>query len=196
MKYIKPLLFLFFVFAIIQCNSISVVRDNFKNLTIVSMPMDHDSKFENSFFNRKLFDSADSKYVREIKDGKTIKFTYFGRFKVINIERIEKEAFVQIDNNNIKVAVNDVNLSQEQSVQQKTPNYGAPQTPGTAPALQTVTTNYLNLSISIPVELEEKVLKANQMAFRVYSKDLGIDLLVSKGQLKKIKEFIATKDSR
>jgi hypothetical protein len=180
----KFVFFPLFCLLIISCSStIKVTKDSFKNSIVVSMEMDHNVKLEGFSFSKSI-KSIHSKYVREIKDNKKLNTIYYYRFSVVKINQIENNAFIKIDSDTIKLDLGKISHETDTSEEkdEKTNK------------IETTIDDYINGSIIITNEIENKILNAQSVQYRLYCKDEPIDILISKSELIKLKKFFNTTD--
>ncbi len=183
-------LILCFSFIFVGCTSIKVVKDPFKNSTIITMDMDHDADIEGFM---KFVYAFGGQYSREIKNGKKIPTSIIFRLNTsVNITALSSEAYIKIDNKITKLKLTDINSSTQTSTSESTQkNFSTGEKEKTT---KTTTTNALVGKLVLTREIEESILKARNIHYRLYSHNDPIEMSVSASQLNKIKEFLKTTD--
>ncbi len=186
MRYISCLVLACMVFS--GCNSIKVREDSFKNSTVVTMEMDHRAHIDG--FTMGICSNG-SMYSREIKDGQKLPAViYFKLPATVNITSLSNEAYIKVDGSNTKLSFEYTGVQTGVNVSQSTSmNY----TTGKLQNSTDVTSlNVLLGRLSIPLDVEESILKAKNVQYRLYFNNDPIDLTVTQNELTKVKQFFRT----
>jgi hypothetical protein len=188
-KGIAALVALFMGALLLSCSTIKVEKDDFKNAVIVKMNMDHSSRI--SGFTRSVYCTG-GKYEREIKEGKKNPTTVFFRIQASdNVDDLTKEAYVKVDSNIVKLELTDIktDIEKEYHGESKLSEHDKEKV---ETKVQVTTTKILSGTLVLTSEIEESILKATSMSYRLYSKTEPVELKVSESQLQKIKMFLST----
>jgi hypothetical protein len=180
-----PVLFIIIIFFLSSCSSIKIVKDPFKNSTVVTMDMDHYASISGL---TRFANARGGQYSREIKDGKKLPISVSFRLHTsTNVTELSNEAYVKVDDKVIKLVLTDINTGSRVSLQNTTNlniYTGKMQQGYTASSF-----NVLSGKVILANEIEESILKAKSIQYRLYSQADPIDIIVSGDQIKKIKEF-------
>jgi hypothetical protein len=184
----KILLFSSIIILFNSCSSIKIVKDPFKNSTVVTMDMDHNAHIEG--FTKTVL-AHGGEYSREIKEGKKHPITVIIKLVAsTNIISLSNEAYVKIDDKTMKLELSDIqtgtNVSSGQSTQLNIKS-------GKMQQVTTVSSsNVLSGKLILTNEAEDLILKAKTLQYRLYFQSDPIDIKVPPSQLEKIKEFCGT----
>ncbi|MEI1279588.1 hypothetical protein V6Z05_14765 [Leptospira venezuelensis] len=198
LKY-KSLIF-YFLFLCMGCGTtIQVVQDPFRDIIVVKMDMDHDAKVDNP--NKSVY-SYGGQYAKEIKNGVISQITLIIRLQgTETLAALGPEAYIKIDRKSTKLLLADSNYSANQVTvrTQVTGNtmgpgigfgYGYGGVPMTSTRTSTLTSNILSGKLTFTKEMENDILSAKSIQYRLYSANDAIDLFVSDSQLEIIQKFI------
>ncbi|MGJ4747872.1 hypothetical protein ACQV5M_16060 [Leptospira sp. SA-E8] len=197
MKY-KSLIFVFLFFCVGCGTTIQVVQDPFRDITIVKMDMDHEAKVDNP--NKSVY-SYGGQYAKEIKNGVISQITLIIRLQGSEtLAALGPEAYIKIDRKSTKLLLSDSYYSANQvTVRTQVPTnmgpgigfgYGYGGVPMTTTRTSTLTSNILSGKLTFTKEMENDILSAKSLQFRLYSANDAIDLFVSDSQLEIIQKFI------
>ncbi|WP_244244928.1 hypothetical protein [Leptospira koniambonensis] len=197
LKY-KSLIF-YFLFLCVGCGAtIQVVQDPFRDITVVKMDMDHEAKVDNP--NKSVY-SYGGQYAKEIKNGVISQITLIIRLQGSEtLASLGPEAYIKIDRKSAKLLLADSNYSANQVTvrTQVSTNmgpgigfgYGYGGVPMTSTRTSTLTSNILSGKLIFTKEMENDILSAKSLQYRLYSANDAIDLFVSDSQLEMIQKFI------
>lgn len=197
LKY-KFLIF-YFLFLCIGCGTtIQVVQDPFRDVTVVKMDMDHEAKVDNP--NKNVY-SYGGQYAKEIKNGVISQITLIIRLQGSEtLASLGPEAYIKIDRKSTKLLLFDSNYSTNQvTVRTQVPanmgpgigfGYGYSAVPTTTTRTSTLVSNILSGRLIFTKEMENDILSAKSLQYRLYSANDAIDLFVSDSQLEMIQKFI------
>ncbi|WP_244288544.1 hypothetical protein [Leptospira dzoumogneensis] len=197
LKY-KSLIFCF-LFLYVGCGTtIQVVQDPFRDVTVVKMDMDHEAKVDNP--NKNVY-SYGGQYAKEIKNGVISQIVLIIRLQGSEtLASLSQEAYIKIDRKSTKLLLSDSNYSANQvTVRTQVPTvmgsgigfgYGYGAVPMTNTRTSTLTSNILSGRLTFTKEMENDILSAKSLQYRLYSANDGIDLFVSDSQLEIIQKFI------
>ncbi|WP_245915636.1 hypothetical protein [Leptospira johnsonii] len=197
MKY-KSLIYCFLIFCVGCGTTIQVVQDPFRDITIVKMDMDHEAKVDNP--NKSVY-SYGGQYAKEIKNGVISQITLIIRLQGSEtLAALGPEAYIKIDRKSTKLLLSDSNYSANQvTVRTQVPanmgpgigfGYGYSTVPATTTRTSTLTSNILSGKLTFTKEMENDILSAKSLQYRIYSANDAIDLFVSESQLEMIQKFI------
>ncbi len=179
--------------------TIQVVQDPFRDIIVVKMDMDHDAKVDNP--NKSVY-SYGGQYAKEIKNGVISQITLIIRLQgTETLAALGPEAYIKIDRKSTKLLLADSNYSANQVTvrTQVTGNtmgpgigfgYGYGGVPMTSTRTSTLTSNILSGKLTFTKEMENDILSAKSIQYRLYSANDAIDLFVSDSQLEIIQKFI------
>lgn len=172
----------------VSCSSIKVTEDSFRSATIVTMNMDHRAHVDG--FDRNII-SHGSQYTREIKDGQKLPATIIFKLPATpNITRLSNEAYIKVDGNNTKLSLVENDVQTEINISQSNKmNYMTDKRENKTDAQSL---NVLMGKLIIPLEVEQSIMKAKAIQYRLYFNNNPIDLTVSARELTKIKQFFQT----
>lgn len=168
-------------------------------MTIVKMDMDHEAKVDNP--NKNVY-SYGGQYAKEIKNGVISQITLIIRLQGSEtLAALGPEAYIKIDRKSTKLLLSDSNYSANQvTVRTQVPanmgpgigfGYGYYSTiPATTTRTSTLTSNILSGKLTFTKEMENDILSAKSLQYRLYSANDAIDLFVSGPQLEIIQKFI------
>lgn len=187
-----------FIFFCFSCGAtIQVVQDPFRDVIIVKMDMDHEAKIDNP--NKSVY-SYGGQYAKEIKNGVISQITLIIRLQGSeNLAALGPEAYIKVDRKSTKLLLADLYYSANQvTVRTQVPATMAPGigfgygygTVPTATRTSTLTSNILSGKLTFTKEIENDILSAKSLQFRLYSTNDAIDLFVSDSQLENIQKFI------
>ncbi|WP_244283192.1 hypothetical protein [Leptospira neocaledonica] len=195
MKY-KFLIFFLLFFCIYCGTTIQVVQDPFRDITIVKMDMDHEAKVDNP--NKNVY-SYGGQYAKEIKNGVISQITLIIRIQGSEtLAALGPEAYIKIDRKSTKLVLLDSNYFANQvTVRTQVPanmgpgiGFGYSTVPATTTRTSTLTSNILSGKLTFTKEMENDILSAKSLQYRLYSANDAIDLFVSESQLETIQKFI------
>ncbi|WP_243402033.1 hypothetical protein [Leptospira haakeii] len=197
MKY-KSLIFTF-LFLCAGCGTtIQVIQDPFRDITVVKMDMDHEAKVDNP--NKNVY-AYGGQYAKEIKNGVISQIVLIIRLQGSEtLASLGPEAYIKIDRKSTKLLLSDSNYSANQvTVRTQVPTgmgpgigfgYGYGAVPMTSTRTSTLTSNILSGRLTFTKEMENDILSAKSLQYRLYSANDAIDLFVSDSQLEIIQKFI------
>ncbi|WP_244241025.1 hypothetical protein [Leptospira selangorensis] len=197
LKY-KSLIFTF-LFLCLDCGTtIQVVQDPFRDVTVVKMDMDHEAKVDNP--NKTAY-AYGGQYAKEIKNGVISQIVLIIRLQGSEtLASLGPEAYIKIDRKSTKLLLSDSNYSANQvTVRTQVPTvmgpgigfgYGYGAVPMTGTRTSTLTSNILSGRLIFTKEMENDILSAKSLQYRLYSANDAIDLFVSDSQLEIIQKFI------
>ncbi|WP_367899135.1 hypothetical protein AB3N61_17985 [Leptospira sp. WS58.C1] len=159
--------------------------------------MDHEAKIDNP--NKSVY-SYGGQYAKEIKNGVISQITLIIRLQGSeNLAALGPEAYIKVDRKSTKLLLADLYYSANQvTVRTQVPATMAPGigfgygygTVPTATRTSTLTSNILSGKLTFTKEIENDILSAKSLQFRLYSTNDAIDLFVSDSQLENIQKFI------
>ncbi|TGN00321.1 hypothetical protein EHR06_08025 [Leptospira dzoumogneensis] len=162
------------------------------------MDMDHEAKVDNP--NKNVY-SYGGQYAKEIKNGVISQIVLIIRLQGSEtLASLSQEAYIKIDRKSTKLLLSDSNYSANQvTVRTQVPTvmgsgigfgYGYGAVPMTNTRTSTLTSNILSGRLTFTKEMENDILSAKSLQYRLYSANDGIDLFVSDSQLEIIQKFI------
>lgn len=165
---------------------ITIQKDDFKKTISITMTYPHNS-VEKKEKSSKSYRSMTS-YSREIKDQRkgpaTITFVIEAPE---SLDTIKKEGFVRVNRNTFPLVFSDI------STELKTTTTASMKTRNKTTA-KSVTRQWkiLRGTATLPLKVEEEILRAKVFAYRLYVDKKPITFIVKRDDLKKIREFLNT----
>ncbi|TGM13556.1 hypothetical protein EHQ81_11815 [Leptospira selangorensis] len=162
------------------------------------MDMDHEAKVDNP--NKTAY-AYGGQYAKEIKNGVISQIVLIIRLQGSEtLASLGPEAYIKIDRKSTKLLLSDSNYSANQvTVRTQVPTvrgpgigfgYGYGAVPMTGTRTSTLTSNILSGRLIFTKEMENDILSAKSLQYRLYSANDAIDLFVSDSQLEIIQKFI------